>query len=53
MQAKTGDLFSDAVKLVSDVAATSLRLVLLRLQHSQPTMFYHSQQLSVPRTKLQ
>lgn len=40
------------MKLVSNSAGTSLHLVLLRLQHSQPIV-YHSQLLSAVHAKLQ
>ena len=46
-------MFSDAMELLPNFVATSLYLVLLRLQHNQPTLIYHSQLLRAPHAKFQ
>ena len=46
-------MFGVAVKLVPNSAAISLRRVLHRLQHSQPTVFYRRQLLDASLTEFQ
>lgn len=55
-QTKTGVclvMFSVAVQLVPNSVAATLLRILRKLQHSQPTMFYHRQLLSALHTELQ
>lgn len=45
-------MFGVAVKLIPNFAAASLRRVLHRLQHKQPTMFHRRQLLGALHTEL-
>lgn len=53
VQAKTGDLFGNTMKLLPIFAATSSSLLLLWLGQIQPAVFYYNQSLSALHIEFQ